>query len=51
MEKGKSIIDYHPKRQRVVPKTLKDVIRRFEYLTFKKGDSFAGNRYTNSDTD
>ena len=46
MEKGKSIIDFLPQRKRVVPKTLKEVIRRFEYLlTFHKGDSFAGNRY------
>lgn len=52
MEKGKSIIDFLPQRKRVVPKTLKEVIRRFKYLlTFNKGDSFAGNRYKNSDYD
>ena len=52
MKNGKSIIDYLPERNRVVSKTLKDVIKRFKFLvTFKQGDSFTGNRYTNNDTD
>lgn len=52
MEKGKTIIDYLHERKGMVPKTLKDIVRRFYFLLTAKDDDFlTGNRDTNSDKD